>query len=54
LAIQFIDHLYTRPGTKSNYNAIANLHNSQIATPSAKLFFQPAVFISRSLAMEII
>jgi hypothetical protein len=37
----FIDNLYTRLGTTSNYSAIANLHNSEIAT--AKPFFQPFV-----------
>jgi hypothetical protein len=34
--IGFIDHLYTRLGTASNYNAIAHLHTSQITTAPAK------------------
>jgi hypothetical protein len=40
---------YTQLGTTRSYNATANLHNSQIATASAKHF--PAyVFTNRSLA----
>jgi hypothetical protein len=35
-------YTYTRLGTKSNYSATANLHNSQITTAYAKLF-QPAL-----------
>jgi hypothetical protein len=35
---RFINHLYTRLGSTSNYNATANLHNSQIATAPAKPF----------------
>jgi hypothetical protein len=46
----FIDHLYTRPGTTSNYIATANLHNLQITTQSDKLFPSCCVFTSRSLA----
>jgi hypothetical protein len=34
----FIDHLYTRLGTTSNYGAIANLHNSQITIGPVKPF----------------
>jgi hypothetical protein len=33
-----IDHLYTQLGTTSNYNATANLPNSQNTTAPAKLF----------------
>jgi hypothetical protein len=32
------DHLHTPLGTKSNYSATANLHNSQINTAPAKPF----------------
>jgi hypothetical protein len=42
---RFIDHLYTRLGTKNNYSSTANLHNSQIITTPAKC----AVFTSHSL-----
>jgi hypothetical protein len=45
---QFIDHLYTRLGTTSNYIATANLHNLQITTAPAKHFIACYV-ISRSL-----
>jgi hypothetical protein len=41
LDIGFIDHLYTRLGTTSNYNAIADFHTWQIITSHA-MFFQPA------------
>jgi hypothetical protein len=41
--IRFIDHLYTPLGTTSNYSAIFNLHNSQIATAPLSIF-QPSVF----------
>jgi hypothetical protein len=34
----FVDHLYTRLETASNYSAIANLHVLQIATATAKPF----------------
>jgi hypothetical protein len=34
----FIDHLYTSPGTTSNYSVIANLHTLQITTASDKPF----------------
>jgi hypothetical protein len=34
----FIDHLYTRLGTISNYSATVNLHNLQITTAPANLF----------------
>jgi hypothetical protein len=45
----FIDHLYTPLKTTSNYNAIANLHNSQITTAPAKPFPARRVFTSRYL-----
>jgi hypothetical protein len=32
---EWIDNLYTRLGTTSNYSAIANLHNSEITTGPA-------------------
>jgi hypothetical protein len=38
LVNEFIDHLYTRPRTRSDYSATANLHNSQIITAPSKLF----------------
>jgi hypothetical protein len=38
LDIGFIDHLYTRLGNTSSYSGTSNLHNSQIATTSAKHF----------------
>jgi hypothetical protein len=46
----FIDHLYTRLGTTSNYSATSYLHNSQITTAPAKPFPACCVIISRSLA----
>jgi hypothetical protein len=46
----FIDHLYTRLGTTSNYSATANLHNSQITTALAIPFPAFCVFTSCSLA----
>jgi hypothetical protein len=45
----FIDHVYTRLGTTSNYSATANLHNSQIATAHSKPSPACCVFIRRSL-----
>jgi hypothetical protein len=39
----FIDHLYTRLGTTSNYIAIANLNTLQMTTVHAKPFFQATV-----------
>jgi hypothetical protein len=48
LDIGFIDHLYTRLGTTSNYGAIANLHNSLITAP-AKPSPACCVFTSCSL-----
>jgi hypothetical protein len=36
LVTGFIDHLYTRLGTTSNYNAIADLHTLQITKAHAK------------------
>jgi hypothetical protein len=50
LDIGFIDHLYTRLGTTSNYSAADNLHNSQTTTAHAKPFPACCVFTSRSLA----
>jgi hypothetical protein len=55
---RFIDHLSTRLGITSNYNAIADLHILQITTVPAKLF-QSAVFTSvvpwyRLLTVEIL
>jgi hypothetical protein len=38
----FIDHIYTRFGTKSSYRAAANLQNSLITTAPFKLF-QPSM-----------
>jgi hypothetical protein len=46
LDIGFIDHLYTRLGTTSNYSATANLHNLQIR---AKHFPACWLFTSRFL-----
>jgi hypothetical protein len=34
----FTIHVYTRLGSKSNYSATANLHESQIITASSKPF----------------
>jgi hypothetical protein len=45
----FIEHLYTRLGTTSNYSATTDLYNSQITTEPAKPFPACRVFISRSL-----
>jgi hypothetical protein len=45
----FIDHFYTRIGTTSNYNATANLQNSQITIAPAKPFPAYSVFTRRSL-----
>jgi hypothetical protein len=50
----FIDHLYTRFERTSNYSAIANLYNSQIATAPVKNFPACCVFISHSLATAFI
>jgi hypothetical protein len=47
---RFIDHLYTRLGTTSNYSAITNLHNSQITTEPVKPFPVCYVFTSLFLA----
>jgi hypothetical protein len=46
----FIDHLYTKVETKSNYSATANLHNSQVTKAVAKPFSSCCAF-SRFLAM---
>jgi hypothetical protein len=48
--IGFIDHLYPRLGTTSNYGATAELHNSQITIAPAKPFPACCSFTSRSLA----
>jgi hypothetical protein len=47
---EFIDHLYTRLRTTSNYSANASLHNSLITTAPAKHFLACVVITSRSLA----
>jgi hypothetical protein len=47
--IGYIDHLYTRLGTKSNYSVIANLHTLHITTAHAKSFPACCVFTSRFL-----
>jgi hypothetical protein len=49
LNIAFIDHLYTKLGTTSNYNAIADLHTLQINTAHAKSFPACCVFTNHSL-----
>jgi hypothetical protein len=49
----FIDHVYTPLGTTSNYSVTANLHNSQITTPTAKPFPACCAFISRVLATDL-
>jgi hypothetical protein len=46
----FLDHLYTRLVSTSNYSATANLHNLQITTAAVKPFPPCCVFNSRSLA----
>jgi hypothetical protein len=50
LVNRFIDILYTRLGTTSNYSAIADLHILQITTASAEPFIVCCIFTSRSLA----
>jgi hypothetical protein len=45
----YIDHLYTRLGTTSNYNATAKLHNSQMTTAPFKSFPACCIFTSRFL-----
>jgi hypothetical protein len=45
----FIDHLYTRLGTTSNYSATINLRNSQLTTATTKPFPACCVFTSCSL-----
>jgi hypothetical protein len=47
--IAFIDHLYTRLGTTSNYSAAANLHSSQITRAPAKPFPAFCAFNRRPL-----
>jgi hypothetical protein len=47
----FIDHLYARLPTTSNYSATSNFHNSKITTAPAKPFPIYGVFTSLSLAM---
>jgi hypothetical protein len=51
----FIDHLYTRLGTTSNYGATADLHTLQITTANTKSF-QPSATVTwqRLLTMEIL
>jgi hypothetical protein len=49
LDIGFVDHLYTRLGTSSNYSATANLHALQMTTAHAKSLPACCVFTSRSL-----
>jgi hypothetical protein len=44
LAIGFIDHFTTQIVTTLNYNAIANLHNSQLTRTHAKSFPACIVF----------
>jgi hypothetical protein len=46
----FIDLLYTRLVSTSNYSDTANRHNSQITTAPAKPFPACCVFTSQSLA----
>jgi hypothetical protein len=46
----FIDHLYRRLLSTSNYSAVANQHSSQIATAHAKPLPASRAFTSRSLA----
>jgi hypothetical protein len=46
----FIDYLYTRLGTTSNYSATANLHNSQITRAPVRPFPAWSVFTSLSVA----
>jgi hypothetical protein len=51
----FIDPLYTRLGSASNYSAIANLHTLKITTAHAKLSESSLeVFWQRILAVEIL
>jgi hypothetical protein len=50
LDIGFIDRLYTRLGTTSNYSPTANFHNSQITTAPTKTFLACCVFTSHCLA----
>jgi hypothetical protein len=47
----FIDHLYTQLGSMYNYNAIANLHNSQITIAPAKPFLSCHILTPRPLVM---
>jgi hypothetical protein len=49
LANGFMDHLYTRLGTTSNYRVTDDLHNSEITTAPAKTFPACCVFTNRSL-----
>jgi hypothetical protein len=46
----FVDQLYTRLVSTSNYSATANLNNSEITTAPAEPFPACFVFTSRSLA----
>jgi hypothetical protein len=48
---EFIDHLYTRLGTTSTYNAIADLHPLQITIAHAKS--SQSAFTSRFLVTDL-
>jgi hypothetical protein len=50
LDIKFIDHFNTPLVTTLNYNATANIHDSQITTAPDNTFPACCIFISRSLA----
>jgi hypothetical protein len=50
LDVGFIDHLYTRLRTTSNYMVTANLPNSQSTIAPAKHYPACYVFTNRSLA----
>jgi hypothetical protein len=49
--IEFIDTLFTQPGTTGNYSAIADLHTSRFTVTHALGF---SVFTSRVLATDLI
>jgi hypothetical protein len=51
LVNKFIDHLYPRLVSISNYSATANLHSSQMARARAKPFNACCAFTNRSLAI---
>jgi hypothetical protein len=48
---RFIDHLYTRLGTTSTYNAVADLHTLQISRAHAKS--SQSAFTSRFLVTDL-